>query len=447
VLGAAYHRARGNRSDEGGGEVGGEAALRQERGAGNGPLHATIRPMEPRRGGRPSQVSPRQPSNGRPIPKRVRPVAPSAARLSRHRSIERRRGLPPGIQIILAAGIVLLGAVVLFAGVGKVGPILAAAVRGLGGLASTVVVPSESATPLPSGAISDSPTIAAPSQQYTNSSAIEISVRVPGAIAGQSGFTVRLWVSLPNTEAVIATEVPVGATTQLKIPDIALAEGPNSFQASIVGPAGESVLSAPVTWILDTAKPSVKITSPANGVSVSKDTVTIKGKTQASSSVRIANSTNGAAATTTADTTGAFSASVAIAAGKNDLTVTATDPAGNANSASVSVTRGTGQLRVVLTGTAYRFTAAKLPKDVTFTVVVTGGDGRPEAGATVLFTVTVPGLLPIISTPIHTDGSGTARFATTIPPGTMKGTGLASVLVTLSDGVSTGTGRQVLTVQ
>jgi hypothetical protein len=351
------------------------------------------------------------------------------------------------VQILLAAAIVLLGAIVLFGGVSKAGPIVAAAIRGLGGLASTVVAPSEAATPLPSGAISDAPVITAPAQSDTNASAIDISVRVPGAIAGQTGFTVRLWVTLPNTEAVIATEVPVGATTQLRIPDIALAEGPNSFQASIVGPAGESVLSAPVTWTLDTTKPGVKITSPAANSSVSKDTVTVKGKTQASSTVRIANSANGATVTTSADTTGAFSAAVAVAVGTNDITITATDPAGNANSASVSVTRGTGQLRVVLTGTAYRFTTTKLPKDVTFTVVVTGGDGRPEAGATALFTVTVPGLQVTISAQLRTDSGGTARFTTTIPPGTMKGNGLASVLVTLSDGVTQGTGRQVLTVQ
>ncbi len=407
--------------------------------------------MVPRRGGRPSQVSPRQPSTGRPTPKRVRPVAPSAARLSRHRTIERRKGLPPGVQILLGAAIVMLGAVVLFAGVGKVGPILAAAVRGLGGIASNVVTPTVSATPLPSGAVSDAPMIVAPSQQYTNNSAIEITLKVPGSVAGQTGYTCRLWVTLPNAEAVIATEVPVGATTQLKIPDVALAEGPNSFQASIVGPGGESVLSTPVTWILDTTKPSVKITSPANNASITQATVLVKGKTQANSDVRIANGANGAATTTTADTTGVFSGTVAVAAGSNVLTVTATDPAGNTNAATVTVTRGTGQLRAVLTGTTYRFTVAKLPKNVTFTVVVTGPDGRRVGGASALFTITVPGLQPIVSGVFLTDSSGTAAFATTIPapslPGTGTGSGLASVLVTLPDGVTTTTARQVLTVQ
>ena len=415
------------------------------------PLHATIGPMEPRRGGRPSQVSPRQPSTGRPTPKRVRPVAPSAARLSRHRNIERRRGLPPGVQIALGAAIVLVGVIIVFAGVSKVGPILAAAVRGLGGLASAVIAPSESATPLPSGAVSDAPVILAPDQPYTNSTAIQITLKVPGSVAGQTGYTCRLWVTLPNAEAVIATEVPIGATTQLKIPDIALTEGGNSFQASIVGPGGESVLSAPVTWILDTTKPAVKITSPANGTSFSKDSVLVKGKTQANSDVRISNGTNGATVATTADTTGVFSGSVAIAAGSNEITVGVTDPAGNTNSAGVTVARGTGELRVILTGTTYRFKVTSLPKNVTFTVVVTGPDGRRLGGAMALFTVTLPGLEPIVSTPLLTDSSGAATFTTTIPapslPGTGTGSGLAVVLITLPDGVTTASARQVLTVQ
>ncbi len=407
--------------------------------------------MEPRRGGRPSQVSPRKPSTGRPTPKRVRPVAPSAARLSRHRTIERRRGLPPGAQILLGAGIVLLSVVVLFAGAGKVGPMLAAAVRSLGGLASGVVLPSESATPLPSGAISDAPVILAPDQPSTNNAAVQITLKVPGSVAGQTGYSCRLWVTLPNAEAVIATEVPVGATTQLKIPDVALSEGANSFQASIVGPGGESVLSTPVTWILDTTKPTVKLSSPANNSSLSKDTVLVKGKTQADSAVRIANGANGAAVATTADATGAFAGTIAVAAGSNVITVSVTDPAGNANAASVTVTRGTGQLRVVLTGTTYRFKVAALPKGVTFTVVVTGPDGRRLAGAKALFTVTVPGLEPIVSPEFLTDSSGTSSFTTTIPapslPGTGTGSGLASVLITLPDGITTATARQVLTVQ
>ena len=82
---------------------------------------------------------------------------------------------------------------------------------------------------------------------------------------------------------------------------------------------------------------------------------------------------------------------------------------------------------------------------MSFTVVVTDPGGSRLAGATALFTVTVPGLEAIVSGQILTNGSGTATFTTTIPKGAMKGSGLATVLVT-TDGLGTITDRQVLTV-
>ena len=103
-------------------------------------------------------------------------------------------------------------------------------------------------------------------------------------------------------------------------------------------------------------------------------------------------------------------------------------------------------MRVALTGTAYQFTARRLPKQVSFTVVVTGPDGRRVSGATALFTVTIPGLEAIVSGEIETNGSGAATFTTRIPKGALPGSGLASVLVT-TDAYGQGTDRQVLTVR
>ena len=403
--------------------------------------------MEPRRNGRPSQVSPRQPSTGRPAPRRVKPIAPDASRLSRYRRIERRRGLPPLAQIVLAAGIVLLSAVVLVAGINKAGPLLSAAVKGIGGLASGIVVPKDSPTPLPSGAVSDAPTIDTSSSQYTNATSVDITVHVPGSVAGQIGFTCRLWVTLPNTPQVIAMELPIGATTQVKFAGIALVAGDNTFTATIVGPGGESSPSSPVTWTLDTTKPKVTIASPANGASITAASATLKGTTKPSSAIRVVNTTNGATATATADAKGAFTASIAVGAGPNSVTITATDLAGNVGTAALTLTHPTGQLRVSLTGTLYKLSSTKA-QSVTFTATVTGPDGRRAAGASVVFTVTLGPLSPIVSGVFVTDATGTAAFTTTIPAGVPKGSsGIASVLVTLADGVTTGTARQALTVQ
>jgi hypothetical protein len=83
---------------------------------------------------------------------------------------------------------------------------------------------------------------------------------------------------------------------------------------------------------------------------------------------------------------------------------------------------------------------------VSFTVTVTGRDGKRLQGATVLFTVTVPGLEAIVSSELTTDANGTASFSTRVPKGAMAGTGLATVLVTTTDDGS-ATDRQVLTVE
>jgi hypothetical protein len=380
------------------------------------------------------------------MPRKVRPVSPSPDRLARHRRVERRRSLPLPVGALLAVSIVVLGGFMLWVGSGAVGPLVSSMVRGFGGMVASVGRTGPSATPLPSGAIADAPVIEPPDQQYTRQTAVDVTIHVSAAIAGSNSYTCRLWVTLPNAQPAIVTETKIGATAVLVLPAIALANGTNQFQASIVGPGGESKLSAPVTWILDTSKPQVTVISPANGSAAKTDTITIKGKTQAGSAVRISDAANGSTATATADGTGLFSGQIAVASGTNLVTITVTDPAGNGNTATLTITRGTGKLRVDLSGTAYQFKASKLPATVKFTATVTGADGHLLAGATALFTVSVPGLQAIVSSPVTTDGNGIATYSTSIPKGAMAGTGLATVLITTT-GTDTATARAVLTVQ
>lgn len=374
-------------------------------------------------------------------------MSPSPTRLSRHRRIERRRGLPLVARLLLGVAIVALGGFVLWAGSGSVGPFIASAVHGFGSFVTSAGASKSSATPLPSGQVSGAPVVEPPDQPYTNAASIDVTVHVPAAVAGLQGYTCRLWVTLPNAAPAIVTEVPIGATSVLVFPNVALVAGQNDLQASVVGPGGEGPRSAAATWILDTSKPKITIISPADGSSVAKGSTTIKGKTQAGSSVRLQDGANGATATATADSTGLFSVVLAISQGPNQVTITVTDPAGNGNTATLNLTRGTGQLGVTLTANAYTFKAANLPQTVVFTAVATGADGHRLVGAAALFTVSVPGLQAIVSSPVLTDANGVATFSTSIPKGAMAGGGLATVLVTPPAGTATATARQVLTVQ
>jgi hypothetical protein len=379
------------------------------------------------------------------MPRKVRPVSPSPDRLARHRRVERRRGLPMPFAVVLAVAIVVLGGFMLWVGSGVMGPLVSSAVKSFGGFVASIANASPTASPLPSGAISPAPALEPPDQAYTHATTVDLTVHVPASVVWLSGYTCRLWVTLPGAQPAIVTETPVGGTSVLVLPGIALAKGQSQFQASIIGPGGESQLSTPITFVLDTSKPKVTIISPADGSSATKDLVTIKGKTQADSAVRIQNAANGATATDTADGTGLFSGSLVLASGPNVITVTVTDPAGNGNSATFIINRGTGKLKATLTASTYRFTASKLPRTVTFTTTVTGADGKPLAGATALFTVTVPGLQAIVSSPVTSDANGVAKFSTSIPKGAMAGSGLATVLITTT-GTQTATARAVLTV-
>jgi hypothetical protein len=372
-------------------------------------------------------------------------VSPSPTRLHHYRRIERRRGLPLVMKLFLAVSITMLGGAIVWAVGGQVGPFVASVAHGFGGFVSQVssVASSPAATQVPD--VADAPAIEAPEQAYTNIPAVDLRIQVPAGITGRDGYTVRLYVTLPDAEAELVTEEPVGPTAVQVITGVELADGRNDFQASVNGPGGESELSNVATFVLDTSKPKVSVISPRDGVPTTKPAVTIKGKSQAASTIRLQNGANGAIATVQADKDGLWQTTLAVANGANVVAITATDPAGNANAMELTVVRGTGRMSASLGGSAFRFRASRLPKRLTLTVSVLGSDGKPLGGATALFTVSVPGLEAIVSGEIMTDANGTASFSTMIPAGATPGSGLATAFVTADHEPST-TDRQVLTI-
>ena len=109
---------------------------------------------------------------------------------------------------------------------------------------------------------------------------------------------------------------------------VELTKGINDFSVSIVGPGGESDPSAVVRYVFDAAPPKITITSPKNNAVVNGKAVTIKGKTQARTTLLARNDANGSSIAGTAGADGTFTLSLALAAGVNKITITGTDPAG-----------------------------------------------------------------------------------------------------------------------
>jgi hypothetical protein len=382
--------------------------------------------MTTRRDHRQTHVRPRPPSSGRSAPVKVRPRTPGPTRLSTHRRIERGGGLPIIARIALAAAVVALGLGVLYIGVGGLGKVA-------GGLGSTLsgFVTNVTSTPSPKAATlvpADPPSLEQPAEPYTSEATVDLAVTVPTAVAGNAAYRIRVYLTLPDQKATAIQDAPIADGPKTIIP-VELTKGINDFTVTIFGPGGESDPSLSVRYVFDAAPPKLTVTSPKNNAVVNGKAVTIKGKTQARTTLLARNDANGSTIASTAAADGTFSLSLALSGGVNKITITGTDPAGNVASTTINVRRGTGKLTVRLSASIYRIKRSHLPEPVTLSATVTDPDGKALAGADVTFTLSMPGI-PTVSIDTRTNASGKATFRTTVPKGADLGQGSATVLIT-----------------
>jgi hypothetical protein len=389
-------------------------------------------PMTTRRGARPPQVRPRPPSNGRPAPVVARPRGPSPDRLASHRRIERGPGIALPFRMLMGIAIVALGVGVLLlanGGLAKMGGVLASAFNGF--VSDITKTPAPSA---PEMVVSDPPSLEAPDEPYTNQPIVDLFGTIPASDVGVANTRIRVYVAIGKGAPGIAIEYPVGTSQRFTAAHLPLSPGANTFTATIVGPTDlESEPSAAITYVLDTSKPKVTITSPKANAVVNGKSARIMGKTQSRSTMSIRNLETNATVAGEADTKGVFAINVPIGAGSNRIQVTATDPAGNVNVANVTVRRGTGKLTANLSASFYQVRLNKLPEPVTLTVTVLDPDGRALSGASVTFTLAVPGVPAITSSILTTASNGRATFTTTIPKGASVGQSSITVIVQTTD--------------
>ncbi|HYM83516.1 MAG TPA: Ig-like domain-containing protein, partial [Candidatus Dormibacteraeota bacterium] len=347
--------------------------------------------MTARRPARPAHVRPRPASTGRPRPATPRPRPTTTAHVPiRTTSRRPRQGLPLAAQLLLATALVVLVGAVTLAASGGLSVVVGSLGSAVGKVVGAIGATPKASTTAPT--LLEAPTLAAPAQQYTNQAKVTVTGSMPRAFIGAAGYSVRVDDSIEGAAPVAVKELPVPAIAELTIVDVPLAAGRNDLTARLVASDGSmSDPSASVTYILDTQPPALTIISPANGSTVNGDTVKITGRTQPSSSIAARDEANAATATATAGTDGSFAITMPLADGTNGITVTATDPAGNTASTVVGVTKGSGKLTAHLTASPYRISAAN-GANLTVSVTVTDPNGQPLQGASVQFTITVPGL-------------------------------------------------------
>ncbi|MEO8438187.1 MAG: Ig-like domain-containing protein [Chloroflexota bacterium] len=385
--------------------------------------------MTTRRDHRQTHVRPRPPSNGRPAPVKVKPRSPGPVRLSGHQPIRRSSGMPLIFRLGLLAAVLALSAGVLFVGLKGFGGIV-------GGIGSTFggFVAGVTSTPSPRPIVpivADAPSLEQPTEPYTAESTVDLVVTVPAALIGDTGHRIKIYLQLPDQPPTAIQESPIAETPKTIIP-VTLEKGINDFSVSITGPGGESEHSAVVRYVLDTVPPKITVTSPKQNAVVNGKAVKIQGKTQARTTLLARNDASGSSIAGTAETDGTFTLSLALAPGVNQITIVGTDPAGNVTEASLTVKRGSGKLTVALTSSTYQIKRSRLPEPVTLYATVTDPDGRAIAGASVTFTLSMPGI-PTVTIDGRTDANGKASFQTTIPKGATVGQGSATVLVTTQE--------------
>ena len=330
------------------------------------------------------------------------------------------------IRLALVAAVLALSAGVLYVGVNGLGLVVGGVGSTLGGFVAGVT-----STPSPRpvvAVISDPPSLEQPSEPYTAESTVDLVVTVPQGLSGSLDHRIRVYLALPDQPPTAIQESPIAETPKTIIP-VTLEKGINDFTVSIVGPAGESETSAPARYVLDATPPKITVTSPKNNAVVNGKAVTLKGKTQARTTLLARNDASGSSIAGTAGTDGTFTLSLALSPGVNTIVITGTDPAGNVTETSLKVRRGSGKLTAKLTASDYSIKRSSLPEPVTLSATVTDPDGKPLDGADITFTLSMPGI-PTVTVDGKTNSNGKASFTTTIPKGADLGQGSATVLVT-----------------
>jgi hypothetical protein len=387
-----------------------------------------------------SHVRPRPPSSGRAA-QSVKVTAPDRRRVRQYRGLDARRPRAPlATRTLLVLSVVVLGAAAFLTASGGIGPALASLAGGFGSAFGRLT-----ATPVPSATLlppTDSPRIDAPDQPYTNTAQIELSVSVPVDALGDPTAKVRIYLALEGLQPTPVVDVPVGTTSQMSVP-FDLTPGRNDITATLFRGSDESEPSPVVTWILDTDPPKITVTSPKNNAAVATPEVTIKGKTQAGTSLVAQNAANDTSISSTAADDGTFEFGLPLASGANTITITGTDPAGNVGTTTLKLLQGSTQMVVRLTASTYRISVSKHPAALQLAVLVRDPAGNPLAGASAFFTIQIPGLAPI-SNQLTTGADGRAAFSTPLVGPMAAGSGVGTVLVT-SDLYGQSTDRVTLT--
>ena len=205
--------------------------------------------------------------------------------------------------------------------------------------------------------------------------------------------------SLDGTTYVLATGTTSWSGT------LTLAEGPNTIFARATDTAGNTA-TVSVAVTVDTANPTVAITSPADGADLASSSVTVSGTASDDGGVdKVELSADGTTYFLATGTT-SWSGTLTFAEGPNAIFARATDTAGNTATVSIAVTVDTvaptavaGEDQKANAGAMASFDASASSDDVAIVSYEWDfGDGTTGTGETTTHIYTDPGTYTVILT-------------------------------------------------
>jgi len=295
-----------------------------------------------------------------------------------------------------------------------------------------------SPTPPPASVEPGRPTLTEPTNPITASATTTISGTLPQDLLNKSGAIIRIIITRADQSVITGAEISAPKTAGFNVAQIPLSAGSNKIEAVIVVDGVEGTRSAPITIVRDTSPPTLTITTPTAGASMSGDSITVTGKTDKEVDVQVRNETTGTIESGRSTAKGAFSLALALRNGTNVLTVTATDEAGNQTTKSVEISTiaSVGRISIILNpGTII---LSKKPIAFRITATATDSAGAPAANVRVCMYVSADGLRPDPIAPgkcLTSDVSGRAAWDYNFPENfNTEGRGLVTVTYELSVG-------------
>jgi hypothetical protein len=221
--------------------------------------------------------------------------------------------------------------------------------------------------------------------------------------------------------------------TSMGIAGIPLRRGENELSVEVSGPQ-VSPRSNVVSVTRDDQAPRLRVTDPSTGQTINAENVAIRGTTEPGATLALRNETTSDGTERTVGSGGTFEVELPLDRGTNVIVVRARDEAGNVATETVSIVRGEGLALARLDLSDAVFRVSRLPATISLQLVALDADGAPVDGASVVFSLSPPGLVTQTYRTTTTRGSASWTGVTLPAQGAVEGRGVATALVTLEDG-------------